>query len=200
MVFVPLVRPVARRCSSAARAAGGTSLFLAVALRRRRGRALDERDRRRRARRSSPRSSTWSSGSPRAAATRAPRCVAGGATGSCDRWPCAVALACVLGAGVLAHLWLQARALGEPVSYRFLDPDWLDRAALEHYFGRAVPRRRRSPRSLLVLTSRGCATTPPCSLSRRSRSPASSSASSGARTSRSTTSASSTTPASGSRS
>ena len=48
-----------------------------------------------------------------------------------------VALACVLGAGVIAHLWRQARALGEPVDYRFLDPDWLNRAALETYFGRA---------------------------------------------------------------
>jgi hypothetical protein len=47
----------------------------------------------------------------------------------------AVALACVFGAGVVAHLWLQARALGRPVSYRFLDPHWLDRAAMEGYYG-----------------------------------------------------------------
>ncbi len=47
----------------------------------------------------------------------------------------AIGLACVLGAGVIGHLWLQGRALGKPVSYRFLGPDWLDRAALEHYYG-----------------------------------------------------------------
>jgi hypothetical protein len=78
----------------------------------------------------------------------------------------AVALACVLGAGVVAHLWLQGRALGTPVSYRFLGPDWLDRAALEHYYG--VPflvlsvaaaalvltsRRLRRDRALLALVS-----------------------------------------------
>jgi len=49
----------------------------------------------------------------------------------------AVAVACVLGAGILAHLALQADALGAPVSYRFLDPGWLDRASLEHYYGAA---------------------------------------------------------------
>ena len=42
---------------------------------------------------------------------------------------------CVLGAGVVGHLWLQGRALGRPVSYRFLGPDWLDRASLEGYYG-----------------------------------------------------------------
>lgn len=47
----------------------------------------------------------------------------------------AVGIACVLGAGVVGHLWLQGRALGRPVNYRFLDPEWLDRASLEHYFG-----------------------------------------------------------------
>jgi hypothetical protein len=47
----------------------------------------------------------------------------------------AVALAYVLGAGVVAHLWLQARVLGRPVSYRFLDPHWIDRAALDGYYG-----------------------------------------------------------------
>ena len=47
----------------------------------------------------------------------------------------AIAATCVMGAGVVAHLWLQSRALGKPVSWRYLGPDWLDRAALEHYFG-----------------------------------------------------------------
>ncbi len=47
----------------------------------------------------------------------------------------AAGLTCLLGAGVVGHLWLQGRALGEPVSWRFLGPDWLDRASLEHYFG-----------------------------------------------------------------
>ena len=47
----------------------------------------------------------------------------------------AVGLACVLGAGVLAHLVLQGRALGRPVDYRFLDPHWLDRASVEGYYG-----------------------------------------------------------------
>jgi hypothetical protein len=47
----------------------------------------------------------------------------------------AVGLALVLGAGVVVHLLLQGRSLGTPVSYRFLGPDWLDRAALEHYYG-----------------------------------------------------------------
>jgi hypothetical protein len=46
----------------------------------------------------------------------------------------AAVLTCVLGAGVVGHLWLQGRALGTPVSWRFLGPDWLDRAAIEHYF------------------------------------------------------------------
>jgi len=44
-------------------------------------------------------------------------------------------IAAVVGAGAVGHLWLQSRALGEPVSYRFLGPDWLDRASLEHYYG-----------------------------------------------------------------
>jgi len=45
-----------------------------------------------------------------------------------------VGLALVLGAGVLAHLLQQSARLGEPVSYRFLGPDWLDRAAIEGYY------------------------------------------------------------------
>jgi len=49
----------------------------------------------------------------------------------------AVGLACILGAGVIAHLLLQGHELGRPVSYRFLDPHWLDRAAVEGYFGSA---------------------------------------------------------------
>ena len=40
------------------------------------------------------------------------------------------------------------------MSYRFLGPDWLDRAALEGLLRRAVPRRLASSRSALVLTSR----------------------------------------------
>ena len=47
----------------------------------------------------------------------------------------AAVITCVLGAGVVGHLWLQGRALGRPVSYRFLGPDWLDRASLEDYYG-----------------------------------------------------------------
>jgi len=46
----------------------------------------------------------------------------------------AVVLALVLGAGVLAHLAQQSARLGKPVSYRFLGPDWLDRAAIEGYY------------------------------------------------------------------
>jgi hypothetical protein len=49
----------------------------------------------------------------------------------------AAALACVLGAGVMAHLVLQGRSLGHPVDYRFLGPHWFDRAAVEGYFGGA---------------------------------------------------------------
>jgi hypothetical protein len=43
-------------------------------------------------------------------------------------------LACVLGAGVIAHLALQARDLGRPVSYRFLDPHWANPDAVAGYF------------------------------------------------------------------
>ena len=65
----------------------------------------------------------------------------------------AVGLTCVLGAGVIGHVWLQGRALGTPVSYRFLGPDWLDRAALEHYY--SVPFLVASLVAIaLVLTSR----------------------------------------------
>lgn len=49
----------------------------------------------------------------------------------------AAALACVLGAGVVAHLVIQGRSLGHPVSYRFLGPHWFDRAAVEGYLGAA---------------------------------------------------------------
>ena len=45
-----------------------------------------------------------------------------------------IALAVVLGAGVLAHLLQQSARLGQPVGYRFLGPDWLDRAAIEGYY------------------------------------------------------------------
>jgi hypothetical protein len=45
-----------------------------------------------------------------------------------------IGLALLLGAGVLAHLLQQSARLGEPVSYRFLGPDWLDRAAIEGYY------------------------------------------------------------------
>ena len=58
----------------------------------------------------------------------------------------AVGLAFVLGAGVIAHLWRQAEALGTPVDYRFLDPDWLNRASVEHYFGRRSSSSRSSRR------------------------------------------------------
>ena len=46
----------------------------------------------------------------------------------------AAALAFLVGGGVVAHLQLQASALGRPVSYRFLGTDWLDRAAIEGYY------------------------------------------------------------------
>jgi hypothetical protein len=46
----------------------------------------------------------------------------------------AVVIAGALGAGVIAHLRLQAAELGRPVSYRFLGPDWLDRAAVAGYY------------------------------------------------------------------
>jgi len=68
----------------------------------------------------------------------------GGARTACREWwsegivrtlLAAVGLACVLGAGVIAHLVLQGRALGKPVDYRALDPHWLDRASAEGYFG-----------------------------------------------------------------
>ena len=65
----------------------------------------------------------------------------------------AVVLASVLGVGVLGHVLLQERALGTPVGSRFLDPGWLDRAAVEHYYG--VPFLAASLVALaLVLTSR----------------------------------------------
>ena len=68
----------------------------------------------------------------------------------------AVAVACVLGAGILAHLALQADALGAPVNYRFLDPGWLDRASLEHYYGAAFLVVS-VVAVALVLSSSGCA-------------------------------------------
>jgi hypothetical protein len=48
----------------------------------------------------------------------------------------AVVLACVLGAGVIAHLVVQGHDLGRPVSYTSLGPDWFNRAAIEGYYGR----------------------------------------------------------------
>ena len=45
-----------------------------------------------------------------------------------------VIVACALGSGVIAHLRLQTAGLGEPVSYRFLGSDWLDRAAVAGYY------------------------------------------------------------------
>jgi hypothetical protein len=45
-----------------------------------------------------------------------------------------VAVAAILGLGVLAHLRLLSERLGRPVDYRFLGPDWLDRAAVSGYF------------------------------------------------------------------
>ena len=147
--------PVARRCCSAASAVGGTCLFLAVGLvgvaaahstsavvvaalvlvapARRPGRP---------ARRG-----------PERAASRAARLVErrDRAAARCTRpW-----LACVLGAGVIgAPAGSRVARSGAPVSYRFLDPDWLDRASLEHYYGRAVPRRVARRACVLVLTSR----------------------------------------------
>jgi hypothetical protein len=82
----------------------------------------------------------------------------------------ASAVACVLGGGVVAHLGAQAASLGEPVSYRFLGPDWLDSAAIGGYFSWfflaivtvalvvvATSRRSRSDPALLALLALGIA-------------------------------------------
>jgi hypothetical protein len=45
-----------------------------------------------------------------------------------------VALGFGLGAGVVVHLVRQASALGDPVDFRFLGTEWLDRAAVAGYF------------------------------------------------------------------
>ena len=45
----------------------------------------------------------------------------------------AVAGAAVLGAGVGAHVLRQAERLGDPVDYRFFEPDWLSWRALDEY-------------------------------------------------------------------
>jgi hypothetical protein len=45
-----------------------------------------------------------------------------------------VALAGVMGAGVVGHLRLQAADLGSPVSYRYFDRDWLDLEILDFYY------------------------------------------------------------------
>ena len=45
----------------------------------------------------------------------------------------AVAGAAVLGAGVAAHVLRQAERLGDPVDYRFFEPDWLSWRALDEY-------------------------------------------------------------------
>lgn len=45
-----------------------------------------------------------------------------------------IALALLVGAGVVVHLLQQSARLGQPVSYRFLGPDWLDRAAIDGYY------------------------------------------------------------------
>lgn len=46
----------------------------------------------------------------------------------------ALALAAVVGAGVVAHLRLQKADLGAPVSYRFFEPDWLDLDTVVEYY------------------------------------------------------------------
>lgn len=45
-----------------------------------------------------------------------------------------VAVACVIGAGVIAHLRLQSADLGPPVSYRLFEPDWLDLDTVVDYY------------------------------------------------------------------
>lgn len=45
----------------------------------------------------------------------------------------ALVAAVVLGAGVVVHLVRQARSLGDPVDYRFFEPDWLTWGALDEY-------------------------------------------------------------------
>ena len=68
------------------------------------------------------------------------------------------------GRGVIGHLWLQGRALGRPVSYRFLGPDWLDRASLEGYYGLpflvVTPRRRGARAHVSTAASRPCPARP----------------------------------------
>jgi hypothetical protein len=44
-----------------------------------------------------------------------------------------IAVAAVLGSGVVVHVLRQARSLGEPVDYSFFDPDWLTWNTVEEY-------------------------------------------------------------------
>jgi hypothetical protein len=78
----------------------------------------------------------------------------------------ALMAACVVGAGVAGHVTRQTLALGQPVSWRSLGPEWLSRAAIEHYFGgpflivalvavvvvAASPRLRNDPALLAVVS------------------------------------------------
>lgn len=45
-----------------------------------------------------------------------------------------IAVAAILGAGVLVHLRLLAADAGSPVSYRYFDRDWVDPGTIDYYF------------------------------------------------------------------
>ena len=64
-----------------------------------------------------------------------------------------VAIAFVLGAGVVAHLRLQSIELGSPVSYRLFEPDWLNLETFVDYY--SWPFLALAALSVLVLLARG---------------------------------------------
>ncbi len=64
-----------------------------------------------------------------------------------------VAVAFVLGAGVVAHLRLQSIELGSPVSYRLFEPDWLDLQTFVDYY--SWPFLALAALSIVVLVVRG---------------------------------------------
>ena len=64
-----------------------------------------------------------------------------------------VGVACVLGAGVIAHLRLQSAELGSPVSYRLFEPDWLNLETFVNYY--SWPFLALAASSVVVLLVRG---------------------------------------------
>ena len=64
-----------------------------------------------------------------------------------------VAVAFVLGGGVVAHLRLQSVELGTPVSYRLFEPDWLDLRTFVDYY--SWPFLALAALSIVVLVVRG---------------------------------------------